>query len=117
MSNESSVRDFSVPMLMNSRVLTGSAVINAPPSTPLIILHIMGIIGSSTVRFVADSCMFWRSHLVLCLFSYAEARRANYIPGINKYHEKVTFPSVICATSKSNYMENDVRKAVCVFFV
>lgn len=40
---------------------------------------------------------------------------ADYIPGINKYHEKVTFPSVICATSKSNYMENVVREAVCVF--
>ena len=35
--------------------------------------------------------------------------------GINKYCKKVTFPSVICATSKSNYILNDVGKAVFVF--
>lgn len=101
---------------MNSLLLTWIAIINAPPSISVIKLRFPGIIGSSAVRFVSDFCMFWRRRRILRLFSYAEARRgADYIPGISKYHAKVTFPSVICATSKSNYMENDVRKAVCVF--
>lgn len=70
--------------------------------------------AQSIFNAVSDFVCFVEAIMWACLFSYTKARQGRLNSRHNKYHEKVTFPSVICATSKSNYMENDVCKAVCV---